>query len=65
MDPTKIRWIIQLRSIAESPVREEREAAIMLLIALSKVIRQFKRIREISRLLIDYQLTSPSCFYGW
>lgn len=58
-------WITQLRSMAESPIKEEREAAVMLLIALGRIIRQFKRIREISKLLIDYQLTSPPYVCKW
>lgn len=59
-------WIFQLwRTASDSADKDEKEVARILMRALEIEFKRIKRIRELARLLLDYQLASPSLFSRW
>lgn len=66
MDVQKQDWLTQLESTArESPDKDERDAAEMLLKAHQIELERMNRIKSLAyKLLFDYQFTSPPVLLG-
>ena len=66
MEELTPNWLTQLwRIMTTSPDQDEREIATILIFALAIELERIRKIRELaSRLLSDYQLTSPP-FSRW
>ncbi|XOB46616.1 MAG: hypothetical protein ACKKMV_00315 [Candidatus Nealsonbacteria bacterium] len=63
MKDQKLGWILQLWRIAsDSTDKDKKGVAIMLKRALEIELRRIERIKQLAKILCDYQLTSPSVF---